>query len=439
MKRLLFELKRRKTPYRRTLQQLKKILPTAPPAAKFSRIKKALLRLRFPLLAEKKKLEESSIYLNPLPSCPASVYHPASFFRPRQIIVEKDAAGSYLEQRFRRKFPSLKPHYVDYYSQFLKNYRLRPENFKEPLVFIIKEHWDFIKPCPCTPKHLSCGYWILNLGLGCPFDCSYCYLQQYQNFPGLVLPSNVERFCDYFENFFRRLKKPIRIGTGEFCDSLALDDITLYTQKLVTFFSRYPVFFELKTKSDNISHLLTIKPAKNIIISWTLSPPRICRKEEIAAASLEKRLNAAEAIQRYGYSVAFHFDPIIYYPGWEKDYLNVVRNLYRRLKPPFAWISLGTLRANRRLKTIVERRFPHSNIFYSELILGEDKKLRYPKFLRVEIYRNMVKWIREHDKRTPLYLCMEDTEVWHKALRKISKAGEIEDYLVTKNLKLLKK
>ena len=75
-------------------------------------------------------------------------------------------------------------------------------------------------------------------------------------------------------------------------------------------------------------------------------------------------------------------------------------------------MSLGTLRGTRQLKTVAEQRFPKNNLFYGELFLGKDKKLRYPKFLRREIYQNMIQWIREYDTQTALYLCMEDKDIW---------------------------
>ena len=45
-------------------------------------------------------------------------------------------------------------------------------------------------------------------------------------------------------------------------------------------------------------------------------------------------------------------------------------------------------------------------------VIGEDKKLRYPRFLRTEIYKNMLDWIKTYDSKTPVYLCMEDSQIW---------------------------
>ena len=353
-------------------------------------------------------------------------------FKPLEIFVEKEVKKSYLVNNFRSKFPDVKINEVDYYSQYLKKNRFKLSDLKKPLVFIVKERWDFIKPCPCTKQHVRCGYWILNLGFGCPFDCSYCFLQHYTNFPGIILPGNLDDFFVKFDKFYKTLKSPIRIGTGEFCDSLALDHITEYSKKLIPYFKDKRVSFELKTKSNNIENILKIStpPPENIVIGWSLNPQNIASQEELGAASLEDRLKAASKAQKHGYKVAFHFDPIIHFDSWQEKYQEVIDQLYSHVKPPFAWISLGTLRCNRQLKTAVELRFPKSKIFEGELLLGEDKKLRYPEFIRRKIFKSVIEYIRKDDKNTPLYLCMENKDLWQLVSNKFSSTTDIEKYLL---------
>ena len=395
---------------------------------KFFALKNALIRRRFPLTAEKEKIDTKRIFLNQIQQPLKDNYTVHEDFKPSKIFVEKEVKNSYLVRNFSRKFPDIKIEEINLYSDYLNTSRFHISRLKEPIVFLVKEKWDFLKPCPCTKVHLSCGYWVLNLGFGCPFDCSYCFLQCYANFPGIVLPANIEDFFTEFDTLEKKLKKPIRIGTGEFCDSLALDEITEYSTKLIPYFKDKNVFFELKTKSNKISNLLKITPAKNIVISWSLNPLSIIEREEIATASLKERLDAARKIQQKGYNIAFHFDPIFYSDAWQQIYTQTISDLYSQLTPPFAWISLGTLRSNRRLKTTNELRFPKSNIFYGELFVGEDKKLRYPSFLRRKIYENMVKWIKAYDRQSPVYLCMENKDMW--SILQKSSSMEIEKYLL---------
>jgi len=434
IKRLIYEITRtKKVRFSEVAEILKKELKGKKPQGKnkFYLLKQALIHLRFPLSSSKINIDTRDIFLNELKLPREQACHPDGEFIPKAVYIEKDAKGSYLENNIRKVYPDAKTYYIDRYSQFLKEFRLNSYNLKEPLLFIVKEKWDFLKKCPCTKNHIGCGYWIFNLGFGCPFDCSYCYLQQYQNFPGIILPSNLDDFFKRSDAFLERFNKPIRIGTGEFCDSLALDKLTSYSPKLIDYFSRKKVFFELKTKSNKIENILSKKPSRNIIISWSLNPRRIIDEEECGTAALQERLDAARAIQEAGFKPAFHFDPIIYYQKWRNEYKELVENLYSEVRPPFSWISLGTLRFNRELKSIMEKRFPKSTIPYGELFIGEDKKLRYPEFLRIDIYENMVKWIRKNDKRTPIYLCMESGKVWSNSLKQVKSSREVERFLIS--------
>ncbi|MBU4304433.1 MAG: hypothetical protein KJ893_02230 [Candidatus Omnitrophica bacterium] len=399
---------------------------------KFFPIKAYLLGKRFPLASARAKIDAKSVFLADLkPALPESDNKWKKPFVPQKVFIEHNARDSYLAKRFYSAFPQAEYEELDFYGEYLHKHKFTLTDLKKPLVFIVKEKWDFIRPCPCTKNHLGCNYWIFNLGFGCPYDCSYCFLQQYTNFPGIVLPANLDDFFSRFDDFHKKISAPIRIGTGEFCDSLVLDDITGYSRQLIGFFKNKPVFFELKTKSAQIENILKVPASANIVISWSLNPQCVIDKEERGVASLKERILAAEKVQKHGFSIAFHFDPIIYSQNWERMYGEVIDSLYTHIKPPLRWISLGTLRGTRELKNISEQRFPQSKIFYGELFLGEDKKLRYPKFLRKQIYSFMLKYIRKYDPHTPVYLCMEDNECWQAVSPLLSSSEKIEKYLLS--------
>jgi len=432
LERLIFEIiKRENISLSKTIDYLKENAPLYKYKGRnrFIALKNTLIEYRFPQTAGQGKIDSKKIFLSKVREPLSNNWQIKNKFEPLKIFVESEVKGSRLLANFQKKFPGVEVQEFDYYSNYLKKNKFVVSELKKPLIFIIKERGDFIKRCPCTKGHLNCGYWIFNLGFGCPFDCSYCFLQQYSNFPGIILPANIEDFFSSFNKFSKNLKKPIRIGTGEFCDSLALDDITEYSKILIPYFKDKNVLFELKTKSNNIANLLPLKPSANIIISWSLSPASIIETEEKGTTTLEERLEAAREIQNAGYSVGFHFDPIIHLKEWKKLYGEAIDKLYSHLLGPFAWISLGTLRSNRQLKTITELRFPQSDIFYGELFLGEDKKLRYPEFIKEEIYQEIVGKIRQFDKKTPIYLCMEDKNTWAN-LKGLVTLNNIENSLI---------
>ena len=125
-----------------------------------------------------------------------------------------------------------------------------------------------------------------------------------------------------------------------------LDHITEYSPAIIEFFNKHEdATFEFKTKSSNIDNLLKVKHSGNIVASWSLNPQKIIDKNEFFTADLSERLASAEKCAKAGYKIGLHFDPIIYFKGWEREYGEVIDLLFGKIKPKdIAWISMGTFR-----------------------------------------------------------------------------------------------
>jgi len=227
------------------------------------------------------------------------------------------------------------------------------------------------------------------------------------------------------------------LGTGELSDSLALDPIFPLSGVLVPFFAeRENVILELKTKSAEVDQLLDLKHRGKTVISWSLNPTPLIEGEEMRTAPLGKRIDSARRCQEKGYPLGFHFDPMIYYDGWEEGYQEVIRSLFNRIDPKgVIWISLGGFRYPPQLKAIVEERFPKTRIFLGELFPGRDAKFRYLKDIRVEMYQRMVGWLKEVDPNLFIYLCMESQEVWEKVFGGTPSSSSHLNYLFEQRLK----
>jgi spore photoproduct lyase len=274
-----------------------------------------------------------------------------------------------------------------------------------------------LKPCPGTSHHICCGYHVINAITNCPMDCSYCVLQGYLNNPFLTLYTNWDDLLQEVDTFLSGVPGSfLRLGTGELSDSLALDSVFPLSQILIPFFAgRNNGILELKTKSAEVDRLLHLNHQGKTVISWSLNPQKMIEEEEIRTASLRERIDAAKRCQGVGYPIGFHFDPIIYYEGWEKGYRETVLSLFNKIDPKkVIWISLGGFRYPPQLKGIAKERFPDTKIFLGELFPGKDGKFRYFKEIRIEMYQKMLGWLREVDPDLFVYLCMESKEVWEK-------------------------
>ena len=295
----------------------------------------------------------------------------------------------------------------------------RPHTAGKRQLLLTRFPGRFIKPCQgMVEEAVCCDYVVLDAAQNCPLDCTYCILQSYLNNPLLVQYANLDDLLAEARQLLKtNAGRPLRFGSGELSDSLALDPLTGLSALLAKRFAQLPgAVLELKTKTDHIEELLSIPAPDNTVVSWSLNTPELIRSEEPGSASLERRLAAARRCQEHGYRIGLHFDPLIRYANWERDYRKTVKRIFEVIDPEqrIAWISLGALRFPREMKELIRRRFPGSLIGIGELLSGTDGKLRYFQPLRVELFGKMVKWLHEISPRLEVYLCMEPLTVWRQ-------------------------
>jgi spore photoproduct lyase len=285
------------------------------------------------------------------------------------------------------------------------------------VLLLTRNKGAFLKACPGTREYTCCGYQILHIGSYCTMDCAYCILQSYFHPPLLQYFVNHEDLMTELDRAFDQHRMH-RMGTGEFTDSLIWEQWSDLTPRLIKrFASQSRAVLELKTKTTSINALKGLPHNRKTIMAWSLNTPHVIATQERGTASLEARLKAAARCQSWGYPLAFHFDPMVIYPGCEEDYRRVLEELFSTVAPEdIVWISLGTFRFMPALKPIIERRFPKSKIVYGEFIPGLDGKMRYFKPLRTALYRFMAQSITSLAPGLTTYLCMEDDQVWTRSI-----------------------
>lgn len=402
--RLLYEIaKRELCDFKSVVQQAGDITD------QFAQFKKYLSSRRFPGLSEAEQKNHKLVELSVDQQNRADIAGVLDM-QPKHFVVEKSVKDTSFVMRLQEKFPKANFEYTSKYKEHVqkKRFEIKDYNDRRKTFYIIREEYDFFKKCPCSSKSVSCGLHVVNLGSGCAFECSYCYLQDYINSQGIILPANIEDFFEQFKSY----KQNVRICSGEITDSLVFDHITGHSAQIVNFFRDYPEsFFEFKTKSNNINNLLSVEASSNIIVGWSLNPQNVIETTEFYTASLDERLEAAYKCMKAGYKIAFHFDPMIYYQGWEEDYKALVDRVLTTFDHDcFEWFSIGTLRMTPKLKKIIENRFPQNTILDEEFITGYDGKYRYPFKVRTQMYSKIKEWIHAHNKDIYFYLCMEEKD-----------------------------
>lgn len=332
-----------------------------------------------------------------------------SFYPIRKTIVEPESAGDPLAAQMTERLSALP-------GPTLR--RGPADDLGKDVLHILRNKGVFLRPCPGTSHYICCGYRILHVGTNCPLDCSYCILQAYFNQPNLRVFSNLgENLAPVLAEIDAHPDEIFRVGTGEFTDSLALDPLTDWSRTLPPFFScRRNAILELKTKTDHIEGLLRSDVRERIIVSWSLNAPYIAAREEKRAAGLKQRLEAARLCQQEGFTLGFHFDPMVEHPDWEEGYAQTVELMDRYIDPKgIIWISLGSMRCMPQLKPIILRRHPGTCVLDGEFVTGLDGKLRLFRPIRVGLYARMAALLERWYPDLGLYLCMESDMVWRES------------------------
>ena len=338
-----------------------------------------------------------------------------------RVVVDPDVTDLVFTREFLRRCPPELP--VIESSE-------KPQGRRS--VFLTREPGAFLKPCPCSPGAVRCGYWVLSPVFQCPYSCSYCFLRFYAPDEPLTLYANLDAAAAEFHRALAGWSGPVRLGTGEFADSLALDPWTGHSAWLTDLVAPHPqVLLELKTKSANVEALLGRPALPNVVLAWSLNPAARVRSDESGSAPLSRRLEAAAAVAAAGYRVAFHFDPVVLGAGWEAEYDALVTELAAAIPPErVAWVSVGTLRFPPHFLERWGRALAGRREYFDELLPGSDGKLRYFWPDRRRAYRRMEAALRRWGgDELPIYLCMESPQMWHAALGRQPEEAEVEQLL----------
>lgn len=306
------------------------------------------------------------------------------------------------------------------------------ENHAGNGILLANNKGRFIKPCPGQKGSVCCNYWVVEWGLGCPFKCEYCILQNYAKAGDVTLFLNFEDCKKELIELRKNLKGTLRIGTGQFGDPLGLEDIFPLNREMIKWTENMPdTTLEIKSKSDDISVMLEADVASHVTLAFSLNPQEIIEAFEHGAASLKNRLSAAvKAANSKKCDLAFHFDPIIPVVDWKRKYAEVFDLMHEMIGDlRVKWISLGTFRFPIGFQEYVEKYHPNTCIFLEEYHHSFDGKLRYFRPFREEIYKFAIDNLKQYFPDTSIYMCMESSDVWERVAGKRFKTPDLKAYL----------
>ncbi|MFP4072211.1 MAG: radical SAM protein [Desulfovibrionales bacterium] len=327
-----------------------------------------------------------------------------------RVVVDETVQSSPLAARVRKRLSHL-------------DWSVKPEgpleDTGETVLYLKNYKGRFLKPCPGTSEYRCCGYRIVHIGENCPLSCSYCILQAYFQDRVLKVWANQDSLFKELETAFSKVPgKRFRVGTGEFTDSLVLEPLTGFSRDLVAFLGGFEnVCLELKSKVVDLSWMDAVRRPDRVLPAWSMNAPTVQNQEEGGSATLEERLRAAQTCAQAGFRVCLHFDPMIHFPGWQKEYARTATMIFDHLRPEqIAYVSMGSFRCMPDLKRVIKENHPQARYIYNEFISGLDGKMRLLRSLRVEQFSFLARALQQGGLDRQLYLCMESDTVWTQAL-----------------------
>ena len=278
------------------------------------------------------------------------------------IYVEQDILSQPLVQEILHRFSQTTiipiTHYKDVFNRSHQNSFLQKE--APSLILAQKQGTLLYAGAPVCQSFGNAHFYYTSCSMNCPYDCEYCYLQGMYPSSHLVLFVNID---DYFSELDKLLAKhPIYLCASYDTDLLALHHLSQLAVKWAEYVQTQPnLTIELRTKSANLSAIRSLPVCERLILAWTLSPDCVIQAWEHKTPSLIARLKAARLAKDLGFPVRLCFDPLLYFPNYEKAYALLFEQVFTEFSPEELYdISIGVFRCSKDFIKLMRKKRPAS-------------------------------------------------------------------------------
>lgn len=267
-------------------------------------------------------------------------------------------------------------------------------------------------PFPKKTNDVVCPHFLeLKWAYGCPYDCSWCYLNGTLRFqpngksPVIKPYSKVEMHTKFFLD---ECNVPEVLNTGEIADSLMSENTEEpFSKFIIPIFEsqmKHRVLF--LTKSPNIRNFLDFGSCNQVIMSFSVNAFPVAEKWE-KAPKVIKRIEAGQKLYKEGFEVRIRIDPMVPIRNWEKHYLNLIDMIFEKFIPER--ITLGSLRG---LQSTINRSHDRSWVKYLSENSSWGKKVETTT--RYQMYSRLIDYMKEKYSYKDVALCKETLKMWRK-------------------------
>ena len=255
-------------------------------------------------------------------------------------------------------------------------------------------------------------FYELKWANGCNFNCAWCYLNGTYRFlnrgkkPYLKNINTTLAHLDYFFNVVKN--RSFLLNSGELSDSLLFEnDGAPLTKKIIPKFMKQKKHkLLILTKSNKVNNLLNLNAQNYVIASFSLNAFKVSEKWEKAPKVID-RIKAAKKLYDRGYTVRIRIDPMVPIKGWEKEYKNLVDNVFDNFVPER--ITLGSLRG---LSSTINNCKDTTWTEYLTETSNWGKKIGAE--YRFAMYSSVINQLSNKYDYHSIALCKETVDIWNK-------------------------
>lgn len=317
------------------------------------------------------------------------------------IYIEKSAFNYKLTNDILSKYKNSKIIEIDNYKEVFSsnNQNFSLQKLTPKLILAVKKENMLYKGAKVCEDFENENFYYTSSIINCIYDCEYCYLQGVYPTANIVIFVNIEDVFLEIEDLLQKL------GSMYLCisydtDLLALDSICNFIDKWYSFVKdNTNLKIELRTKSANISSLLSKENLDNFIIAFTLSPQQYSINIEKYTATFNKRIEAIQKLQEKNWKIRLCIDPLIYEEDFEVSYSKMIDEIFSNIDSINVLdVSIGVFRISKEyLKKMRKQNQESKVLFYPYEV--EDGVYSYPKekgkYMIDFVKQNLLKYIDE--------------------------------------------
>lgn len=329
----------------------------------------------------------------------------SSFFS--HIYVEKKVRTHPRAKKILAEYPKAQVieigHYKDVFCRSRQDYVLQHSSQK--LILAAKDKNLIYQGSPVCQSFGNDHFYYTSCMMNCIYDCAYCYLKGMYASANIVVFVNLE---DFFEETRQMLSKngPVYLCVSYDTDLLALEQVTGYAEAWNRFAAEHTQHFkiEIRTKCANVHFFEKHRPLPNVIYAFTLSPQVIVERFEHGTPSFAARADCAARAAEAGFLVRLCFDPMIYVPGWQQYYQEMLEQVFASLAAEkLVDVSVGSFRISQEYLKKMRRQQPDSAAAWFPYEM-EDGYYHYPKALMKEMEQYLVQRLLEYLPAEKIFL-----------------------------------